>query len=166
MKLPRVWVPIDQWEEVFHNMWGTVEDRKRFLQRAVIFTGNHRLYGRYMQRVAIEWPNSCLNALTDHNLNRKAWIGHAACALALRCPEDITRQAWGLLTNEQRVLANREADRAIQSWEMRYRASLRVRPNLDKAVLRPRHSRGSTAESGGVLQGSILAGNSNCIASK
>lgn len=166
MKLLRVWVPIDRWEEVSYNMWGTVEDRKRFLQRAVVFTGNHRLYGRYMQRVAIEWPNSCLNALTDYNLNRKAWIGHAACALALRCPESITRQAWGLLTNEQRILANREADRAIQSWEVRYRASLRVRSNLGQTVLQPRHSRRSAMENSGVLQGSILAGSSNCIASK
>ena len=135
MKLKRVWLPIDQWEEISANMWGEVVNRRIFLQRAVIFTGNHRLYGRYMQRVTIEWPNSCINALTDYNLNRKAWIGHAACALALHCPEDITRQAWGLLTNEQRILANRQADRAIQSWEMRYRASLGIRSNVATPLL-------------------------------
>lgn len=135
MKLKRVWLPIDQWEEISANMWGEVANRRIFLQRVVIFTGNHRLYGRYMQRVTIEWPNSCINALTDYNLNRKAWIGHAACALALHCPEDITRQAWGLLTNEQRILANRQADRAIQSWEMRYRASLGIRSNVATPLL-------------------------------
>lgn len=135
MKLKRVWLPIDQWEEIPANMWGEVANRRIFLQRAVIFTGNHRLYGRYMQRVTIEWPNSCINALTDYNLNRKAWIGHAACALALHCPEDITRQAWGLLTNEQRILANRQADRAIQSWEMCYRASLGIRSNVATPLL-------------------------------
>ena len=78
MKLKRVWLPIDQWEEIPANMWGEVVNRRIFLQRAVIFTGNHRLYGRYMQRVTLEWPNSCANALTDYNLNRKAWNGHAA----------------------------------------------------------------------------------------
>ena len=135
MKLKRVWLPIDQWEEVPANMWGEVANRRLYLQRAVIFTGNHRLYGRYMMRVIHEWPNSCLNALTDYNLNRKAWIGHAACALALRCPEDITRQAWGLLSNEQRILANRQADRAIQSWEMRYGKSLGIRQDLEAPVL-------------------------------
>lgn len=116
-------------------MWGEVSDRRLFLQRAVTFTGNHRLYGRYMQRVTVEWPNSCLNALTDQNLNRRAWIGHAACALALRCPEDITRQAWGHLTNEQRILANRQADRAIQSWEMRYRQSARIQSTVETPLL-------------------------------
>lgn len=135
MKLKRIWLPIDTWEEIGFNMWGEVASRRLHLQRAVIFTGNHRLYGRYMQRVTVEWPNSCINALTDYNLNRKAWIGHAACALALRCPENITRQAWGLLTNEQRILANRKADRAIQSWEVRYRASLGIRANVASSLL-------------------------------
>ena len=141
MKLKRVWLSIDQWEEIPANMWGEVVNRRIFLQRALIFTGNHRLYGRYMQRVTLEWPNSCANALTDYNLNRKAWIGHAACALALHCPEDITRQAWGLLTNEQRILANRQADRAIQSWEMRYRASFGIRSNVATPLLFGRDTR-------------------------
>jgi len=141
MKLKRVWLPIDQWEEIDANMWGEVPDRRLYLQRAVIFTGNHRLYGRYMMRVTHEWPNSCINALTDYNLNRKAWIGHAACALALRCPEDITRQAWGLLTDEQRILANSQASRAIQSWEMRYRESLGIRQNMAKPMLFGGHTR-------------------------
>lgn len=162
MKLKRVWVPIELWEELQWNMWGEVSNRQRYLQRAVIFTGNHRLYGRYMNRVTREWPNSCLNALTDQSLNRRAWIGHAACALALCCPEDVTRQAWGLLTHEQRILANREADRAIQSWEMRYQQSQRIREHVDKKVLPRWHTRGSAAQGGGFRQGSILAGNSNC----
>jgi hypothetical protein len=141
VKLKRVWLPIDCWEEIGFNMWGEVANRRLLLQRAVIFTGNHRLYGRYMQRVTVEWPNSCINALTDYNLNRKAWIGHAACALALQCPEDITRQAWGLLTDEQRILANRQADRAIQSWEMRYRASLGICADVASPLLFARNSR-------------------------
>ena len=141
MKLKRIWLPIDCWEEINFNMWGEVVNRRIFLQRAVIFTGNHRLYGRYMHRVTVEWPNSCINALTDYNLNRKAWIGHAACALALRCPEDITRQAWGLLTDEQRILANRQADRAIQSWEVRYRASLGICADVASPLLFARDSR-------------------------
>lgn len=141
MKLKKVWLPIDQWEEVSHNMWGEVSDRKAYLRRAVIFTGNHRLYGRYMVRVTREWPNSCLNALTDYNLNRKAWIGHAACALAFRCPEDITRLAWGLLSDEQRLLANRQADRAIQSWELRQRKSGSIRKTMEEPLLFGRHSR-------------------------
>ena len=121
-------------------MWAEVRDRAAFLRRATIFTGNHRLYGRYMVRVTEEWPNSCLNALTDFGLNRKAWIGHAACALAIRCPEDITRQAWGLLTDEQRLLANRQAERAIESWEVRYLKGGGIREALAEPLLFGRHT--------------------------
>lgn len=133
--MKRVWVPFELWEEVRSNMWGEVSDRRRALERAVVFTGNHRLYGKFMMRVTMEWPNSCLNALTDLSLNRKAWIGHAAAALAIRCPEDVTRQAWGLLTHEQQAMANRQADRAIQSWEVRHRASGRVPAPMDEPLL-------------------------------
>jgi len=119
-KFKRVYHHFLDWEEVNHNMWGTVSNRKLYLKRAIEFTGNHKLYGRFMIRVVNEWKNSCENALTDESINKKAWIGHAACALALGCPEDITRQAWGFLTDEQRVLANRKADEAIKLWEDNY----------------------------------------------
>jgi hypothetical protein len=55
--------------------------------------------------------------LTDISQNRRAWIGHAACCMAIKCPEYITRSAWGYLTKEQQDLANAEADRAIAWWE-------------------------------------------------
>lgn len=133
--LTRVWRPVDTWEEIKANMWGDVQDRATFLRRAILFTGNYRLYGRYMLRVVNEWPNSCENALTDMTLNRKAWVGHAACALALGCPEDITRQAWGHLTNEQRALANGQADRAISHWEMCRGARPPIRERVAQKML-------------------------------
>ena len=135
MRLNRVYHPVDQWEEVRHNMWGEVEDRATWIERAIRFTGNHKKYGSYMRRVVEEWPISCENALTDYRINRKAWIGHAACALAMRCPEDVVREAWGRLNDEQRLLANREAERSIAIWEIGYRARQSVHTDLGAAML-------------------------------
>ena len=101
-------------------MWGPVESKDQSMNQALEFTGDAILYGSYMRRVTLEWPISCENALTDHFLNRKAWLGHAAVALALQIPEDITRAAWAKLSNEQQLLANEEASRAIQTWEYTY----------------------------------------------
>ena len=120
MNFVRVYHPYQLWEEVIFNMWGDVGNRKEWLDKAIIFTGDHILYGQYMHRVVTEWPISCENALTDPQLNKRAWIGHAACALAIQCPEHIVREAWGKLSDEQRFLANKEADRAIQSWNNAY----------------------------------------------
>lgn len=120
MKLDRVYHHYLDWEEVDFNMWGSVKDRKLHLDRAIKFTSDHKRYGRFMNRVVREWSKSCENALTDYAINRRAWVGHAATALALGCPEDITREAWRYLTDEQQLLANKEADGAIKSWEYDY----------------------------------------------
>lgn len=98
-------------------MWGKVKTREDYLAKAIEFTGNARLYGEYMLRVAREWKYSCEHNLSCETQNRKAWIGHAACALALLCPEDIVREAWGHLSEEQQREANHVADIAIKYWE-------------------------------------------------
>ena len=118
--MKRIYHPYWDWEEIGHNMWGVVDNRKLWLSRAIELTGNHKMYGRFMMRVAKEWPISCENALTDASINKRAWIGHAAVALAIQCPEDIVREAWGFLTDEQQRLANEKAEGAIKYWEANY----------------------------------------------
>lgn len=115
--IKRIYHPYWLWEEVDKNMWGVVDNRKKYLDWAIKFTGDHKKYGRFMMRVSNEWTHSCEHNLSNLTQNRRAWIGHAACALANECPEDIVRQAWGYLTKEQQVLANERADRAIEHWE-------------------------------------------------
>ena len=102
-------------------MWNLPADANEQLNQAIEFTGDYKLYGQWMIKVTENWPNSCENALTDYSLNRKAWIGHAAVAMALKIPESITRKAWGHLNYEQQLLANNQADRAIRLWEDTYR---------------------------------------------
>ena len=119
-QIKQVWHDVRHWEEVAHNMWGEVTDKRAALETAIAFTADHKLYGSYMARVANEWPVSCENALTDPHLNQKAWIGHAAVALAHNIPEDITRQAWSYLTDEQKYLANKEAEREVAAWKERH----------------------------------------------
>jgi hypothetical protein len=135
MKFKRVYHDYRKLEEVAHNMWGEATDNRIALEQAIAFTSNYYEYGKHMMRVVKEWPVSCENALTDYNQNRKAWIGHAACALAISVPEDIVRKAWGYLTDEQRFLANREADRAIRYWEHAYAKSKGVHSNMGKTLL-------------------------------
>jgi hypothetical protein len=117
--MQRIYHPYWNWEDYQSGMWRSVKGKERdiFLQRAIEFTGDDHLYGSYMFRVVDEWPISCEHNLTDLNQNRKAWIGHAACCLAINCPEDITRAAWGMLTKQQQDDANEKAEQAIRLWE-------------------------------------------------
>lgn len=116
-RLIRIYHPYWLWEEVDANMWGSVNNRKAFLQWAIDFTGDAALYGRWMLKVAGAWQYSCEHNLSNITQNRRAWIGHAACAMANGCPEDIVRAAWGQLTDQQRIDADAAADVAIAWWE-------------------------------------------------
>ena len=128
--IKRVYHPIDKWEEIPANMWGEVVNADWYLEQAVSLTSNSALYGFYMVRVVFEWRFSCENALTDRHINQKAWLGHAAVALAINCPEDITRKAWKFLTEEQQNAANKEAERAIIIWKNKY-----LQKPLEKSLL-------------------------------
>ena len=99
-------------------MWRNVKafEREKFLANAIEFTGNSEAYGAAMHRVIEEFPIACEHNLTDIGQNRQAWIGHAACYLAFECPEDIVREAWGMLTELQRIEANCKAHDAIEKW--------------------------------------------------
>lgn len=100
-------------------MWGNVSDKSYWLKKAIDFTGDADLYGKWMLKVIDKWPVSCEHNLTKKSLNRKAWIGHAAAALAIQCPEDIVRAAWAHLSREQQIAANAKAQEAIEIWEQR-----------------------------------------------
>lgn len=111
-----IWHPWWMLEEVSHNMWGDVSRKKTWLQIAIVFTGDHELYGEWMRKVAASWKHSCEHNLTKPG-DKRPWIGHAAVALAIGCPEDIVREAWGHLTEEQQEKANAKAAEAIEYWK-------------------------------------------------
>lgn len=117
--MKRIWHHYERWEEVGAGMWASIpaHEARKHLKDAISFTGDAKLYGSFMRRVIAEWPISCEHNLTDLGQNRKAWIGHAATALAIGCPEHITREAWGKLTQQQQDEANAQAQEAIEAWE-------------------------------------------------
>src|SRR5690348_16106835 len=159
MKLARVWHPYWSWEEYTAGMWRRVYgvEREQFLQQAIIFTGNTELYGSWMLKVVKAWSISCEHNLTDYGMNRRAWIGHAACCLAINCPEDITRSAWKCLAEDQRIRANIKADEAIYAWERKYAAqNSRIRRDLESERLSRRDSGRSRSDIGEFQQGSLF----------
>jgi hypothetical protein len=120
--LKRVYHPYHLWEDYLNGMWRKVSasEERIFLEKAIAFTGNADLYGAYMIWAIKMWPIGCEHNLTCIEMNRQAWIGHAATCIAIECPEYITRSAWWQLTQEQQDKANAKADIAIKIWEENY----------------------------------------------
>jgi ATP/maltotriose-dependent transcriptional regulator MalT len=134
--MSRVWHPFWTWEDI--GMWRDVSaaEQRDMLRRAVEFTGNADKYGAAMLRVLDEFPIACEHNMTEQAMNHQAWVGHAAAYLACGFPEYVTREAWGLLTQQQRDEANAMADRAIHEWHERHaKEARRVHPQMDLAGL-------------------------------
>ena len=117
--MKRIYHPYTDWEDYKLGMWRkeTTENEKVLLDKAIDFTGDHEEYGYWMLQVIEKMPKACEHNLTDFTQNRKAWIGHAACCLAHKIPEYITRDAWGYLNKKQQDDANKQAEKAILKWE-------------------------------------------------
>lgn len=117
--MKQVYHHYEKWEDFKNGMWRkeSKEYEESTLKNVVQFTGDHSLYGNAMLRVTLEWPITCEHNLTNKSINRKAWLGHAACCIEKNFPEYLVRQAWGMLAEEQRVKANQAADSAIKKWE-------------------------------------------------
>jgi hypothetical protein len=120
--MTRVYHPYHLWEEHKFGLWKNRNSDSSMLEKAINFTGNAEIYGSFMMRVIIEWPISCEQNLLMANINRQAWIGHAACCLAIGSPEATTRKAWWYLSKDQQNAANVKADNAINEWEKLYNA--------------------------------------------
>lgn len=122
MKIKKLWHHYLNWEDFQNGMYRTLsgQERKEYLDKAIEFTGDHEKYGASMLEVVEHWPISCEQNLSSVSMNRQAWIGHAGCCFAIGCPDDITREAWGYLTQEQQDLANAKADEAIALWEVEH----------------------------------------------
>lgn len=121
--MKRIWHRYEKWEDL--AMWRrvTVKEESQYLQAAIQFTSNAELYGSWMIKVTELWPISCEHNLTNTSTNQRAWIGHAATQMAIKCPEYITRKAWGNLLEYQREAANKKADEAILIWQHTYQQS-------------------------------------------
>lgn len=130
--MKRVFHPFHLWEDYTNGMWRkvSVKEEAQYLKHAIEFTGNHVLYGKYMLFAIEMWPNGCEHNLTCLEMNRQAWIGHAAVCIAFGCPEYITRSAWHQLTQMQQDLANNQADIAIKIWEENYAKD----PNWNRCI--------------------------------
>jgi hypothetical protein len=122
--MKRIWHPYWLWEDWKAGMWDKKKqsDRQSMLESAVLFTGDAERYGVAMLEIVEKWRYSCEHNLTDKSTNKLAWIGHAATAYAIQCPEDITRQAWGMLDQDQQDRANKKAQEALNYWVEKHEA--------------------------------------------
>lgn len=102
------------WEDWKFGMYRDVKDKSYYIQKSIDCLKNPEIP---MLKVIKEWRFSSRENLSDLKSNRRSWLGQAACCYEFKSPEHCTREAWGLLTKEDRINANKIADKIIRKWE-------------------------------------------------
>lgn len=119
--MQQVFYHYTKWEDFQHGMYDEVKDgRSERVQKAVFLLTNTDLLREYMTRVAKEWKCATEQTFTNPSINHQAFLGQTACNLYGGIKEDETREAWGLLTTEQRYKANAVADIVHEEWIKNY----------------------------------------------
>ena len=117
----RIYHHYEKWEDYQNRMYDEIKDgRKERVLLAIECLGNKEKCYNAMKMVVENWILACEHNLTNESSNRRAWVGQAACNIAYNVKEDETREAWGILTQEQRYMANKIADIVITEWEKKF----------------------------------------------
>ena len=108
----------EKWEDYQSGMYDELkEGRTSRIELAQLLLKNEKLCEKWMREVTKRWKVACEQNFTNPQINRKAWLGQAACCLYAGVKENETREAWWLLTEEQRNIANNIAEIVIKDWE-------------------------------------------------
>ena len=106
-----------KWEDFIHGMYDEdKEGRSERVQKAVYLLTHLDLCYEQMFRVTQEWVYATEQNLTNSSINHRAFLGQSACSIWGDVHEDETREAWGILTQEQRYNANKVADQVFKKW--------------------------------------------------
>ena len=115
--ITRIWHHYELWEDYHNGMYSEdKEGRPERVRRAAEILGDPTLCNIAMRKVIAEWPIATEFNLSNAEINRRAWLGQAACSCYGGVHEDETREGWGLMTNDQRIRANLIATGIIKEW--------------------------------------------------
>lgn len=108
----------EEWEDYKCGMYDELKEGRDYrVNLAVNLLSNPDLCLKFMRLVVKRWKIACEQVLTNQAINRKSWLGQAACCLYAGIKEDETRTAWWKLTSDQQTTANEIAQKVILEYE-------------------------------------------------
>lgn len=120
--IEQIFHPFTKWEDNQFGMYKTTcfMDQHQMMSECYQLLSCPEWLWETMGFVTHHWRYSCEHFLSNLNRNRQAWLGQAACCFMHGAPEYITKMAWGMLTTEQQIAANKVADEIILDWEEKH----------------------------------------------
>lgn len=96
------------------------------VNRALDIMRDSKVWGLKMKRLLDRWPVSCNQSLSDNSINKKAWIGQASMACFYNISAATTKKCWFLLSEEEKLLANKKADLVYKLWRLKCQSSVQI----------------------------------------
>ena len=80
---------------------------------------NNKLFYDTCVELLKNWRIASDVNMTNCDINRRAWLGAAACCYKFKVPEIATRIAWNNLTDQEQEAANKIAQNIINDYELK-----------------------------------------------
>lgn len=114
----RIYHTWDKWEcfpAGFYdtNKPGSTKDQCEEVYRELL--SDCKLFGDCLEKIIVEWKNSCEHYLSNPNMNRIAWLGQAALAYKYQIPA-CYRGGYNRLTEDQKTAADEVALVYLNKW--------------------------------------------------
>ena len=115
--MERIFHHYNKWEDYHAGMYDECkEGRAERVIKAAEILGTPDICRKAMEKVVAEWKIATEYNFSNAEINRKAWLGQAACSCYAGIHEDETREAWGIMSEVQRIEANSIASDIIKKW--------------------------------------------------
>ena len=127
MNYEQVYHPYHLWEDHKYGFYDNISGKSKIemISNVLDLFSNPSQTNLYMMRVVKEWIYSCEHNFTNPSINRVAYLGQAACALAHGVPSTVTMEAWSEVPEKYQDIANKIAEDCIKYWTKNYQPCLK-----------------------------------------
>lgn len=117
-KIKQIYHHYNKWEDFKNGLFDTKCDNfDEKITLSIELLKDQDMFYKMSIEMIDSWVYSSEQNLSDNSINKRAWIGQATCCFSHGSPEFVTKQAWWELDEEDRIKANKTADKAIKYWK-------------------------------------------------
>lgn len=102
--------------ECFQNNMYVIRNNEAHINHCKLLLSTPNMFYQACNLVIENYKISCLHHLTNNSINKKAFMGAAACNLMNDSCEIEVREAWALLDEKQKSIANGIALKVINEY--------------------------------------------------
>jgi len=106
----------EKWECLKAGMYSSKKPTDKHIEMSANLLSCQRSFGLALELLSVKWPVSLKVHLTNPSINKKAYLGRAACCVELGVNELTVQLAWRTLDSETQKQANITAQNFIKQY--------------------------------------------------